>query len=490
MSEKLWAAIIGGFLLLFSVFGGYHKADILPLAISNGASVALLIAGVWRLRSGFPSRSAVWACVLAILALSLMVLQLVPMPAFIWQLNGAQQIVKESLLLSGLELRTLPLSLGSEKTTQAILNLVPALAVFIATLSLDKKFIRPIVYLLIAMGIANGLLGLLQKFQGSGGASYLWLEESRIGSATGTFYNRNHLAAYLYIMLPMVAAAAIGILRDRRINGIILSIVALVFAAILVIGLGATGSRAGIALAMAAVVLSGFLAMSKSANPTGSGGSKWLVSLVLFGFFVVAQFGLVGILRLAETDPITDIRTVINQVGFSTFQQMLPFGSGFGNFLLTYQLIERPEHMIDAQINQAHNDWLEIAIDGGIPAIILLGAFLLWFMAANFALWRQVGVKSEDLLLRGAGIAIFLLLCHSLVDYPLRAQAISTIFAFCCGLIALGPSELSSIKRRFRSDSPQEVARRPSLMPVQAPIEPRKGPYFVKKEPIANETPQ
>lgn len=169
--------------------------------------------------------------------------------------------------------------------------------------------------------------------------------------------------------------------------------------------------------------------------------------------------------------------------------EMMPFGSGFGSFVPAYQLFEQPGAMISSYINQAHNDWLEIAIEGGFPAVIGMALFLIWFIVGNVQLWRQANATPADLVSRAAGISAFLLLAHSLVDYPLRVPLLMTWFGFFCGLIALGPSALNASRRKFRSESPAEVVKRTIATPIMTQAEPRKGPYFVKKEPPPQETP-
>jgi hypothetical protein len=62
-------------------------------------------------------------------------------------------------------------------------------------------------------------------------------------------------------------------------------------------------------------------------------------------------------------------------------------------------------------------------------------------------LWRN---EAADPFAKAATIAIGAILAHSIVDYPLRTAAISTVFAICCALIA-GPRPTTSA-RRSRED--------------------------------------
>ena len=52
-------------------------------------------------------------------------------------------------------------------------------------------------------------------------------------------------------------------------------------------------------------------------------------------------------------------------------------GSGFGTFVPILQAYERPADILVFFINHAHNDWLELTLEGGILAVLLLAAWLL-----------------------------------------------------------------------------------------------------------------
>jgi len=69
-------------------------------------------------------------------------------------------------------------------------------------------------------------------------------------------------------------------------------------------------------------------------------------------------------------------------------------------------------------INQAHNDWAQLALEGGVPTLGVLVALLVWIGAALRGWIRQGRAGRGALLFWGAVFAIFA--GASLVDYPLR----------------------------------------------------------------------
>ena len=90
-------------------------------------------------------------------------------------------------------------------------------------------------------------------------------------------------------------------------------------------------------------------------------------------------------------------------------------------------------------VNRAHNDLAEILLETGVFGLIFLAAFLAWFFPEAHNVWLRRKVNGHDpqlLLQRAATLIIFLLLTHSLVDYPLRTTALSSIFMFFCAVLA------------------------------------------------------
>ena len=103
-----------------------------------------------------------------------------------------------------------------------------------------------------------------------------------------------------------------------------------------------------------------------------------------------------------------------------------------------YQTVEPRTLLIERYINRAHNDWLELGLEGGVLTIIGLVVFFVWFGRSSFQAWRpgQSGTDALDTALARAGsIVVVLLLLHSGVEYPLRTTAMMVVFALACALL-------------------------------------------------------
>jgi O-antigen ligase len=115
-------------------------------------------------------------------------------------------------------------------------------------------------------------------------------------------------------------------------------------------------------------------------------------------------------------------------------QAYMPLGSGIGSFIPVYASVEPIDTMSRAFWNHAHNDFAEVWLEAGIPALVGLGAFFAWWLISVFSVWRSAATGNVNVA-QAATVVTALLLVHSLVDYPLRTLALACVFALCCGLM-------------------------------------------------------
>jgi len=163
------------------------------------------------------------------------------------------------------------------------------------------------------------------------------------------------------------------------------------------------------------------------------GGS--LVALLL-----AFQFGFVGFMQRVEQSEsiMEEIRWPAAQVTSRAAIANLPFGSGFGTFAPIYEKFAPRTLLSRRYLNQAHNDWLDLWLSGGAPAIVLAVGFLAWLATSSFRMWSRNQPEAAVLdlaLAQAASIVIVLLLLHSVVDYPLRTAALSVLFAIACAYL-------------------------------------------------------
>jgi O-antigen ligase len=126
-----------------------------------------------------------------------------------------------------------------------------------------------------------------------------------------------------------------------------------------------------------------------------------------------------------------------------------PAGTGFGTFPTVYPLYENPAAVGVAYINNAHNDYLELVLEAGLPGLVLIALFLLWWGWQVLRVWRS---PTSSQFAKAATIASAAILAHSIVDYPLRTAAIAALFAACIAMMAQAQAPA-----RRRTDEPRHV---------------------------------
>lgn len=222
----------------------------------------------------------------------------------------------------------------------------------------------------------------------------------------GVFANRNHLATLLFTAIPF---CVFFIVEDRhRIWA------GLGLAGVLLILL-ATGSRAGAAIAVLAM-LSSFIVLGFQKKTT------WHVLLAVGVNLAFLGFGVAGL--VAQRGAVPDaMRFEMARTTLSAIRENWLLGTGFGTFQQVYQVYESLSSIGPEFVNHAHNDYLEIVLEGGVLAIAALAIYLLMF-AGRLFLSRLDGFQ------KAAGLGIFFILLHSIVDYPLRTMAIGTVFVY------------------------------------------------------------
>jgi O-antigen ligase len=426
--------------------GGFLSDTILEL-IAIPAFLASLATLVALPRSESKQR-AEWALMLCLAIAALPLVQLVPLPPWLWTgLPNREQMVTVFGLL-GRELPWLPISVSPSATWVSVLSLLPPFAIFLGVIQLSYSERRVMSLIFIAVGIVAAFVGLAQVAQGPG-SPLRFFTVTNESEAVGFFANRNHFAALLYSLLLFGAAWAtnvaftVGSWSERK--NFETSTIAMLTACflglvILIVTESITRSRAGLALTIIAVA--GALALPL-ADRRRSSGRVTPVRLILasasLAIVLAVQFALYRILDRFADDPLADSRVTFARNTIAAAKAYMPFGSGVGTFVSVYPTFELPQDAIsNAFVNHAHDDLLEVWLEGGVISLCLIGAFATWFLLRSAKIWWRVpdNIRAIDLLLaRAATIVVPLIIAHCAVDYPLRTGAIMAVFAFSCALL-------------------------------------------------------
>ncbi len=461
--NSLWTLTVAIFFAIVLISGGNFLSSSNRLGLLSGLSLLLLAGSFWRLRHSVPNKNVVFASIIILLGILVVFVQLIPLPPELWTLIPGRSGISMDLSQVGLKGTWLPLSLSPYSTKQDFLSLLPGFAAFFAVLTVPEEKWDRIIIAWVGLAIISIIVGLAQRFQGPQGYfNFFELKDSII--ASGFFANHNTFAAQLYSAIPMIAVLVLLNLRHRRSPKVVVIMLGFLAVILFIAGVGATGSRMGALLSMLAAIFTLFLVFS--VNETGQSRRYGIIGAFIV-IVVSAQFCLVALLRFAAHDTISDYRGTIYSTSFTAVKNYFPIGSGFGTFVPVYQLYELPDQLIGFYVNHAHNDWLELLLEGGLPIACVILAFLFWYISCTVTVWRAA---KGSIYAKAAGISIALILIHSFVDYPLRSPALMVFFAICCGMLANG----TSIFKR-----PEEPNQKGKTQSNQEPISfrPRPGGF-------------
>jgi O-antigen ligase len=309
---------------------------------------------------------------------------------------------------------------------------------------------------LLGVGATSALLGLLQVLGPDNGPLYTY-EIQNFGTPTGLFANRNHQAVFLASLIPLLGYCLCRIvseMTDRRrpmLLTMLLSESVLCLAVIL-----ATGSRAGAVLAAAAAagtVVLWYAADCASRAATRSPLRQLVLptTALMLGALAVLMFinaRTPGVHRLFNESLADEMRFRLLPVLWELAKTYFPAGAGFGSFYRVYAIAEPHNLLQTSYLNQAHNDLLQVIIEGGLPGLLLLCTGLIWFFRSgwqSFVAFR--GALSDRRAVpvgTFAWLSLTVLLAASLVDYPIRTPAIMCEAVMLISFLSRGQAKLSS----------------------------------------------
>jgi hypothetical protein len=436
-------AVMALFGLILVWAGGASRYDEDQQMLVRLAAIAAIVASLWPLETGALRRYHRSIGGMALLYVILL-LQLVPLPPGLWaQLPGHAVYARIAEAAGVVQWR--PISLTPDLTVNALLALLPVTAAVLGALYLDPPGRRLVAQWIVAAACCSGVLGLIQL--GIGGGVLHFYRESSADSAIGLFANRNHQAALLACALPLTGAVVGLGVRDSRDHRIVLVIGASAIG-LLLLALVSTGSRMGLVLGVLGLLGAGWCYRA-SGQPILPARPAARIAAALVSAGMVTAIALAAIRggaigRLAVIDTASETRAEMLGPLFAMARTFMPLGAGFGSFDSVYRQFEPDALLSTIYMNQAHNEPMQLAIEGGVPALLLLGLFLCWWtMAALRVVRADVPFKRRTMGI-AAVVVTAILMMSSLVDYPLRTPLLGAVFAIACVemMRTTGPREM------------------------------------------------
>lgn len=412
---------------ILCVAGGASRADTIGQAIVRAASLAAVMGFILTgARADVRGMRAPLAIVAA--AALLVGVQLIPLPFVAWTGFPGRDLIADITRATGPAGLWRPAAIVPDGALNGLFSLLVPLAVLLVASGLRVARGPALLPCMIALVGFSALCGLLQL---SGGALDNPFINDSPGEAAGSFANRNHQALFLAIGVPL--ALTWGFAPGRRLDWrASASLGTAVLLSLLIVG---TGSRAGLILLAAGLMGGGFLAWPALAGLARRAPRWWVQTGIALVLLLVAMLLALSVSagrseaidRLLRTDVGSDMRMRALPTLASLVTRYFPWGSGIGSFDAVFRIVEPFDVLKPTYFNHAHDDYVEVLIEAGLPgAVILLGA-LAWFLTASWKAWRG---RAHDMHHARAGsVVIVLVLIASATDYPARTPLIMATLA-------------------------------------------------------------
>lgn len=389
--------------------------------------------------------------------LAVSVLQLVPLPAgLVRLLSPRAYALYGSLVQNGTAAPSsgLTLSLSPSATlSELILILCYGLFGFLVLRTARSRLrVEILVAVILASALFQSFYGLAEVF--SGHEAILGRPKRYgIGSVTGTYVNRNHLAGFLEMAFPLglgyllVKARYFAMERGLSLRRKVLwfgqeslqwTFLLGLVPVFIGVGLVFSKSRSGImVLAVTAVLAAAAAAswreLSEDSEEEGRGGLHGrrrarVVRLTVLAVLAAAVWLGIGpvIARFAEVDITAEGRRTFYRNTLELIGDFPLTGTGKGTYVNAYEMYEKVDDR--HRLSFAHNDYLEFAAENGVVgggALIVAGVGLLVWLAA---MWR----RRRDSFAKGIGLGALLgvaaILVHGFTDFNLQIPANAVYF--------------------------------------------------------------
>ena len=308
------------------------------------------------------------------------------------------------------------------------------------------------------------VLGLAQKATFNGKLLWFWTPEYFATNSFGPFVNRNHFAGWMLLPLGLTLGLVLGHIsrsapdlgatwRDRLLwlGTAAASPVLLASSALIAIACSLVWTMSRSGMLGAVVVVTMFTA-----------AALWRVR---GGVRVVVASGAVALVAgvVAWRGPATLVnwygRTATFDWRLQLWADTLPVLRDFwltGSGLNTYGQLMLIRPLTDTRLDpvQAHNDYLQLAVEGGLlvtlPALLLVGA-------VGHRIWRALRMPQDPMtwwIRLGATAGIAGIAVQEIAEFSLQIPGVALLFATCVGLAVHEPAPRS---RRRSHDTVDEL---------------------------------
>jgi O-antigen ligase len=351
---------------------------------------------------------------------------LIPLPASLWNgLPGRELMVRSLELVGANDWATL--SVDPIRTLLALTALITPLALLTIGWTATRDRLVTLGWIVIALGLANMAIGIPQVLS-SGTTGLLYPENPMPGVMFGSFANRNSTGLMLVAAMALAALLPLPTRFARAELVIRASICALLLVAVIL-----TRSRSALVLALVPLALACLrMLVAQGMRRAWLALAPLALVALVAGALVTFAPGRVGDVMDRFNDDDVNARAYIWEDASYAAARYWPVGAGTGVFDEVFQIDESLENMTLRRAGRAHNDYLEVAIEAGLPGLALVAG---WLLLVGWLSWRARTGRDRWVAWSGAAILLVIAL-QSITDYPLRNQTLLAVGGYALLILA------------------------------------------------------
>lgn len=334
--------------------------------------------------------------------------------------------------------------------------------VLILSYAQGHRRLRLLAIAIVIAGALQAFYGVTLQLSGTDLTPLIGMDEKQ--RARGSFVYQNHFANYIALALSVTLGLLLSQLSSQRrhrnwrqlsrelLSSILSAKFMLRLAMILmVVGLVMSRSRMGNAAFFSALLLMSLLALWFYKRPPALLKPLVISILLLDMALIGSMFGLEKLQqRYQETSFSSEARDNVIEDSLPLLQQHLFTGSGGGSFYTVFPAVQPAPY--SGFYDHAHNDYLQFAIELGLPVTFILICWIVVLSGSAFRVMRQ----HDDKLLRGLCFGALMAICHmalhSTVDFSLQAPANAILFLSILAMIVIAAH--SPAQLRHTRDTP------------------------------------
>lgn len=428
----LYAAL--AVLIAALLFGGASRIETAGTFITRVVTLGAFVWLVWQRRTA-NVRIERPAALIWLAMIVLVIIQLIPLPYSVWTALPGRELAAAALELTG-QRPWGAISLTPMRTLDALLMLFCAFTAYVIGSQLDTAGRTTLLTVALGVMVASAVLAIAQVGSGPQSPLYFYAITNR-EAGVGFFSNANHLANFLSGGIVLTGWWLAQRASERRAPSTGELFAAGLIVALFLVAIFTTTSRAGTVFALIALgFASTFLPLRQFGISPRLAIAGGLAALVAGGAVVVLLLtGVLGSGAFSFTGGEAQRVALIPEL-IAIARDFLPFGTGVGSFDPIYRSYETREGLEFAYLNQAHNEYLQIAIELGLFGIVALVAGLIWYARRAWQAFRPAPEsRTVARQQRAAAMALVFVAVHSAGDYPLRTDGFAVYFAFLCALL-------------------------------------------------------